>query len=161
MISQHYRHQLREVVDLNPPELAYRWVGGYGWGDSPVSLEVMHQVDGVEISVETNLREHSAPADHRRRLLLFDLMFREVAGSGEPISLPMTWTASEATLEVEVDGVPTVFEGVALDGGDYAGVTQVGENLTLVLKVRGSGVTPKAIATCTNWAMPDMGPQLD
>ncbi len=144
--------------ELSDPTPDHRWAGGYGWGDRPVELEVLHRVDGVEVSVVTNVMPEQAPADLGVRLLMLDLAWHALVEDSDPVALPMTLTISAGSRTINVDGTPTVFEGVELDVGGWAGSATLEDDMTVSVRVRGSSVVPLAVSVCTDKAMPDRPP---
>lgn len=147
-----------KFYELTDPTPDYRWAGGYGWGDGPMELEILHRVDGVEVSVVTNVASERPPGDWDTRQLLWDLVVHALAEGNDPVVLPMTLTISAGTRTIDVDGVATVFEGAELDAGGWAGSATLEDGKTVSVRVRGGSVVPLAISVCSNWAMPDRPP---
>jgi hypothetical protein len=136
--------------ELSDPLAAHRWSGGFGWGDGPVALEVVHVVDGVEVSVDSHDAGAEFPEDQRSKIMVIDLLTNLVMNQPGELRLPQTWTVEPVDQTIHVEGVPTEFSGIRL-GDQWAGVARIG-GVNVTVKARGA-VTVAALRICRNWAM--------
>lgn len=150
--------------ELADPRYDKRRAGGYGSGDPtdptddrgpvPVSLQIVHLVDGLEVTIETGHGAILSDADVSLRAqinsLLWDAMWAQ-----EELRLPVSWTVEAEDRTVAVDGEATLFRGARLaETGAWAGTAELGSGLHVVIRTNGP-VRTAAIATCSDIDMPD------
>lgn len=141
-----------EVASPTPDS---RRAGGYGYSaDGPVSLEVLGEFDGGEVSVETTDIGHGIPNEVRRPLLLHDLAARLFHLVSDDVELPLTVTFDSEDRTIVVDGEPVRFEGYSASEQGWAGVADLADGKQVVVRVSGR-MGPDRLTHCTDWAMPD------
>jgi hypothetical protein len=141
--------------ELADPRPQHRWAGGYGVGEEPLQLEILHLVDGSEVSVVTDDAGLELPPDHHVRMLVLDLVTHAILNGSEPLGLPATFAIERDERSIVVDGTPVVFDGAKL-ADRWSGRARIGEVFVSV-RCRGP-VAVAALSTCKNWAMPDRPP---
>lgn len=110
-----------------------------------------------DVSVETGLSWLLDESDHSLRLQVSCLVSQAIFGSA--IRLPITWTVEVDDRTIEVNGESRSFQGVRLVETDsWAGTAAVGDGLHVTIRTTGP-MTPRAIVTCHNVAMPDRSPE--
>lgn len=161
-----------EVVTPAPDD---RWAGGYGHGatvslddgsdrvpvERVVSLEVMHRIGDAEVRVNTAVVVVEAPPVAQMSWLRQSCMYsltNPLYDMDATVELPIAAHFSSADREIEIDGVPHVFEGIAAEingeSSGWAGFTRLGDRYVTVV-IRYGEVDDLALATVTNPGMLD------
>jgi hypothetical protein len=141
-----------ELVDPRPQ---HRWAGGYGVSEGTVELEILHLVDGVEVSVVTGDAQLDLPPEHASRMMLLDLITDAVLNGSDDFGLPATFAIERDERSIIVDGTPAVFDGARL-ADRWSGRARLGD---VFVSVRSRGpVAVVELDTCRNWAMSDRPP---
>ena len=99
------------------PARTRRWAGGFGSGpDGTTSLEVIAEIRGSEVSVETSSLPRAVAASLRRRMIATDLLWHFVIDDNSELELPLSLTIVGYDRVVDVDGSPVAFTGRRVDG---------------------------------------------
>jgi hypothetical protein len=144
-----------ELLDPSPDQ---RWAGGYGHGTpGTLELEVLHSVNGIEVSVRTSVHADWFPTDNGLRLALHGLLLEATMLDKGSLILPQTWSLDPDNRRILVDHEPVEFRGIRLNAM-WAGVARI-DDVEVTVSVRGN-LAVHALTICRDWALPD-GPLLD
>lgn len=141
---------------LHDPAPDYMWTGGHGSSHGvTTSLEIMHDVAGVEVSVRTESHPRK-PLDDPWPIegLLYDLTWYAILAGEGPPQLPLSLTVSEENRTIDIDGTPQIFQGVGIDLGGWSGSSTLSNGLVVLISVRGVGVAPRSLTQCDDTDLP-------
>ena len=151
--------------EMAAPTPRARWAGGWGSHGEQApcsSIGIVHDVDGVEVSVTTETR---AAPDHlgwkgSLPMMVHMLVSRAILGSEQPHELPFSLVVDRDDRTISVDGVERRFSGVRLTpGSHWTGWATVDGGHAVQIEVDGP-VLVEALVTCRDWAAIDSLPPL-
>ena len=147
-----------EFFEAKHSKPSHRWSGGFGYShDGPGGLEIVAQVEGHQVSVETTRAGNGLPHEIRRSVLLNDLVVRAFDLDRGQTELPQAVTLDSEDRTILVDGEPTAFEGHVSNQGAWIGIAGTADGRQVVVRALGP-VSTIELVRCANWAMPEGGP---
>lgn len=145
------------------PGRRHRWAGGFGCGrdtETPTALEVLADVDGVKVSVDTRLQDRRLP--HQPRDVGLGPMALDLLTSllldGTDLQLPMSINLVADDRTIVVDGQETPFAGVRIEGSPrWLGETDLAD---VIVRVTLFGDLPAlSLVPCRDWhSLPELPP---
>ena len=149
------------MFELASPEPDIRWGGGLGsGGGGRLSIDLSARIGSDEVEVQTSFgAEGHGPMPLRVRVA--DVVMRALLEADREPELPLQVVVDRVDRTIDVDGVPTKFEGLGANGA-WTRSALVAPSVRVTIKERG-GVRINAVATCTDWSTaryhgPDLPP---